>query len=50
MQDYADALIKLVQNPSLAMEMGAAAHARAVSHFNVERTVNLYEQLYSGRQ
>ena len=50
MQDYADAIIKLVQNPGLAMEMGIAARARAVGHFNVEVTVSLYEQLYSGIQ
>ncbi len=42
----AEALVRLVSDPSLREQFGNAALQRAQTHFSMERCVNEYEQLY----
>jgi glycosyltransferase involved in cell wall biosynthesis len=44
----ADALARLARDPELRRRLGAAARARAVAEFTVERMADEYERLYAG--
>ena len=45
-QDYADAILYLLNNPARAHEMGQAARQRAVEEFSLKNTTYQYAQLY----
>lgn len=51
-QDYAEALMKLLNNPQEATQMGSAARSRAVSVFSLERArqrwIELFNELTQG--
>ncbi len=42
----ADGILKILQNPDLAVQMGLAARKRAEEIFSVDKNVSSYEQLY----
>ena len=44
--DYAQALLRLLNNPAMAKAMGSEARARAVSAYSLEQIAQRYAQLY----
>ena len=44
----ADAMIRLLENPTLARQLGEAGRIRADDCFSIERCIDAYELLYRG--
>lgn len=45
-QSLADAIIKLLDSPKLAAQMGMAARKRVIEHFSLDKEVRAFESLY----